>query len=63
MSTPRGICEANYKSHIKHKCKTCSIVNHFIDMHETDHSSLNFMLIDQNHGDLLKCEIFWIGFY
>ena len=37
---------ANYKSHIKHKRKTCSIVNHFIDMHEADHSSLKFMLID-----------------
>ena len=53
---------ANYKSHIKHKRKTCSIVNHFIDIHEADHSSLKFMLIDQNtHGDLLKCENFWIG--
>ena len=52
---------ANYKFHIKHKRKTCSIVNHFIDMHEADHSSLKFMLIDQNHGDLLKCENFWIG--
>ena len=27
-------------------------------MHETDHSSLKFMLIDQNHGDLLKCDKF-----
>ena len=55
---------ANYKSHIKHKRRTCSIVsfvNHFIDMHEAHHSSLKFMLIDQNHGDLLKCENFWMG--
>ena len=52
---------ANYKSHIKHKRKTCSIVNHFIDMNDADHSSLKFMLIDQNHEDLLKCENFWIG--
>ena len=42
---------ANYKSHI----------NHFIDIHEADHSGLKFMLIDQNHGDLLKGENFWIG--
>ena len=52
---------ANYKSHIKHKRRTCSIVNHFIDMHGADHSSLKFILIDQNHEDLLKCENFWIG--
>ena len=31
---------ANYKSHIKHKRRTCSIVNHFIDKHGADHSSL-----------------------
>ena len=52
---------ANYKSHIKYKRRTCSIVNHFIDMHGADHSSLKFILIDQNHEDLLKCENFWIG--
>ena len=30
-------------------------------MHGADHSSLKFILIDQNHEDLLKCENFWIG--
>ena len=49
---------ANCKSRIKHERGTCNIVNHFIDIHEADHSSLKFMLIDQNHGDLLKCENF-----
>ena len=24
---------ANYKSHIKHRCRTCGVVNHFIDVH------------------------------
>ena len=52
---------ANYKSHIKHKRRTCSITNHFIDMHEADYSSLKFMLIDQHHSEILKSENFWIG--
>ena len=52
---------ANYKSHIKHKRRTCSITNHFIDVHEADHSSLKFMLIDQHHSEVLKSENFWIG--
>ena len=30
----------NYKSHIKHKRRTWSITNHFIDMHEANYSSL-----------------------
>ena len=51
----------NYKSHIKHKHRTCSITNHFIDMHEADYSSLKFMLIDQHHSEILKSENFWIG--
>ena len=51
---------AIYKSHIKHKRRTCSIVNHFIDMHEADHSSSKFLLIDQSREDLRKCENSWI---
>ena len=47
---------ANYKSHIKHGHRTCSIVNHFLD-----HSYLKFMLIDQRCGNLLECENFCIG--
>ena len=43
---------ANYKSHIKHKRRTCSIVNHFFDKHGADHSSLKFILIDQSREDL-----------
>ena len=49
---------ANYKSHIKHKRRTCSITNHFIDVHEADHSSLKFMLIDQHHSEVLKIHIY-----
>ena len=52
---------ANYKSHIKHKRRTCSKTNHFVDVHEADHSSLKFLLIDQHHSELLKSENFWIG--
>ena len=36
---------ANYKSHIKHRRRTCGIVNHFLDYHDADHSTLKFMLI------------------
>ena len=54
---------ANYKSHIKHKRKTCSIVNHFIDIHEADHSSLKFMLIVRIMGIYLSMKIFGLGFY
>ena len=65
----QGVCStanfksrlANYKSHIKHKRRTCSITNHFIDVHEADHSSLKFMLIVQHHSEVLKSENFWIG--
>ena len=49
---------ANYKSHIKHKRRTCSITNHFIDMNEADYSSLKFMLIDQHHSEILKSKTF-----
>ena len=52
---------ANYKSHIKHKKRTCSIVNHFLDCHGAEHSSLKFILIDQNLDKLRQCENFWIG--
>ena len=52
---------ANYKSHIKRKRRTCAIVNHFLDCHGADHSSLKFMLIDQRHHTLRECENFWIG--
>ena len=31
------------------------------DVHEADHSSLKFMLIDQHHSEVLKSENFWIG--
>ena len=37
------------------------IINHFLDCHDADHSSLKFKLIDQSHGNLRKCENFWIG--
>ena len=52
---------ANYKSHIKYNKRTCSIVNHFIDVHGGDHSSLKFMLIDQHHDKVRNRENFWIG--
>ena len=29
---------ANYKSHIKHRRRTCGVVNHFIDVHQGEHS-------------------------
>ena len=48
---------ANYKSHIKYKRRTCSIVNHLIDVHGGEHSSLKFMLIDQNNKDIRKYDI------
>ena len=49
------------KSHIKHRRRTCGVVNHFIDVHGGEHSNLKFMLIDSNNDDLRKCENFWIG--
>ena len=52
---------ANYKSHIKYRKKTCSIVNHFVDCHGVDHLSLKFMPIDQDHDNLRERENFWIG--
>ena len=52
---------ANYKSHIKHMRRTCSIVNHFVYMHGADYSSLEFMHIDQHYRELLRNENFWIG--
>ena len=52
---------ANYKSHIKRQRRTCSIVNHFLDCHNADHSTLKFMLIDQRDDDLREGENFWIG--
>ena len=52
---------ANYKSHIKHKKRTCGIANHFIDSHGGDHSAHKFMLIDQHHGNVRQRENFWIG--
>ena len=52
---------ANYKSHIKRRRRTCGIVNHFIDKHDSNFSSLKFILIDQKNGNLRKCENFWIG--
>ena len=52
---------ANYKSCIKHRCRTCDVVNHFTDVHGGEHSNLKFMLIDNNNDDLRKCENFWIG--
>jgi hypothetical protein len=30
-------------------------------VHEADHSSLKFMLVDQHRSELLKSENFWIG--
>ena len=42
-----------------HKRRTCSIANHFVDMHDADYSSLKFMLIDP--PELLRNENFWIG--
>jgi hypothetical protein len=32
---------------------TCSIVNHFLDCHNADHSTLKFMLIDQRDDNLM----------
>ena len=52
---------ANYKSHIKHNKRTCSIVNYFLDCHGADHSLLKFMLIDRRLDKLRECENFWIG--
>lgn len=52
---------ANYKSHIKYKRRTCGIVNHFLDFHNADHSSLKFRIIDQNDTELRTTENFWIG--
>ena len=52
---------ANYKSHIKRQRRTCSIVNHFLDCHNADHSTLKFMLIDQRESDLREGENFLIG--
>ena len=64
----------NYKSHIKKKVRSCSIVNHFIDVcSDTDDPSRNirFIIIDQlNNANslfpddiddlLLQKERFWI---
>ena len=52
---------ANNKSHIKQKRRTCGIVNHFLDCHGSDHSTLKFILIDQSCVRLRECENFWIG--
>ena len=52
---------ANYKSHIKRQRRTCSIVNHFLDCHIANHSTLKLMLIDQRDDDLREGENFWIG--
>ena len=52
---------ANYKSHIKHNKRTCSIVNRFLDCHGADHSLLKFMLIDRRLDKLRECDNFWIG--
>ncbi len=49
---------ANYKSHIKHKKRTCSIANHLIDSHGDDHSALKVMLIDQHHENVRQRRIF-----
>jgi hypothetical protein len=38
----------NYKSYTKRKCRTCGVVNHFLDCHGAGHSTLKFMLIDQS---------------
>ena len=55
---------ANYKSHIKHKRKTCSIVNHFIDIHEADHSTvaLDLCLLTRIMEIYLSVKIFGLGF-
>ena len=53
---------ANYKSHMKHRRRTCGVVNHFIDVRGGEHSNLKFMLIDNNNDEVKrKCENFWIG--
>ena len=52
---------ADYKSHIKHRRRTCGVVNHFTDVQGGEHSNLKFMLIDSNNDDLRKCKNFWIG--
>ena len=65
----------NYKSHIEKKVRSCSIVNHFIDVcSDTDDPSRNirFTIIDQLHNTnrlspdgiddlLLQKERFWIS--
>ena len=65
----------NYKSHIKKKVRSCSIVNHFIDVcSDTDDLSRNirFIIIDQLNNTnslspddiddlLLQKERFWIS--
>ena len=51
---------ANYKSHIKHNKRTCSIATRFINNHKASYNNLKFILIDQQHMDL-RCENFWIG--
>ena len=65
----------NYKSHIKKKVRSCSIVNHFIDVcSDTDDPSRNirFIIIDQLNNTislspndiddlLLQKERFWIS--
>ena len=53
---------ANYKPHIKHNKRTCSIETHFIDNHKASYNNLKFILIDQQHMDLRRCENFSIGF-
>jgi hypothetical protein len=37
------------------------VVNHFLDCHNADHSTLKFMLIAQRDDDLREGENFWIG--
>ena len=65
----------NYKSHIKKKVRSCSIVNHFIDVcSDTDDLSRNirFIIIDQLNNTnslspddiddlLLQKERFWVS--
>ena len=46
---------ANYKSHMKHRRRTCGVVDHFIDKHDGEHSNLKFILFDSNNEDLRKC--------
>ena len=41
---------ANYKFHIKHNKRTCSIATHFIDNHKASYNYLKFILIDQQHN-------------